>query len=127
MNRKLAVFLVLVSFVMPGLARGVDQADFEVDTTQNLMNLCTAPSSDPLYKEAIHFCHGYLIGAFDYYKAAIEGPGGKRLVCPPNPAPSRNEAITLFLEWAKVHPQYMGDEAVDTEFRFLMEKWPCKR
>jgi len=32
----------------------------------------------------------------------------------------------MFIEWLKTHPQYMGDEAVDTQFRFLMEKWPCK-
>ncbi len=126
MKRTLALLIISVSLMMPGLARGVVQADFEVDTTQNLFNLCTAPVSDPLHKEAIHFCHGYLAGAYDYYKASTGGPDGKRLVCPPNPAPSRNEAIAMFVEWMKTHPQFMGDEAVDTEFRFLMEKWPCK-
>jgi hypothetical protein len=30
------------------------------------------------------------------------------------------------MEWAKEHPQYMGESPVETEFRFLMEKWPCK-
>jgi hypothetical protein len=126
MYRTLAVFFIAAVLVMPGPARAVEQVDFEVDTTQNLINLCTAPTSDPLYREAINFCHGYLEGAYDHYKASLEGPGGKRLVCPPNPAPSRNEAIAMFIEWAKAHPQYMSDEAVDTEFRFLMEKWPCK-
>ena len=43
------------------------------------------------------------------------------------PAPSRNDAIAMFLEWAKVHTQYMGEKPVDTEFRFLIEKWPCKK
>lgn len=126
MYRMLAVFLMAVALMMPAAARAVEKVDFEVDTTQNLINLCTAPPSDPLYREAINFCHGYLVGAFDYYKAALEGPDGKRLVCFPNPPPSRDQAIALFLEWAKAHPQYMKDEAVDTEFRFLMEKWPCK-
>ena len=37
---------------MPGLVRAVEQIDFEVDTTQNLFNLCTTPASDPLQKEA---------------------------------------------------------------------------
>ena len=126
MTRMLAVLFIAVVLLTPGLARGVEQVDFEVDTARNLFNLCTVTSSDPLYKEAINFCHGYLVGAYDYYKAATIGPGGKRLVCPPDPAPSRNDSINMFIEWLKVHPQYMGDEAVDTEFRFLMEKWPCK-
>jgi hypothetical protein len=126
MYRMLAVFFIAVVLMTPGLARGVQQVDFEVDTTQNLMNLCTAPASDPLYKEAMNFCHGYLTGAYDYYKAFLEIPGGKRLVCLPNPPPSQNEAFAMFIEWVKAHPQYLSDEAVDTEFRFLMEKWPCK-
>lgn len=126
MYRKLAVFFIAVILMTPGLARAVEQVDFEVDTTRNLMNLCTVPVTDPLYKEAINFCHGYLVGAYDYYKASTIGPGGKRLVCLTDPAPSRTEAINMFVEWVKTHPQYLGEEAVDTEFRFLMEKWPCK-
>jgi len=126
MTRMLAIVFFTVTLMMPGLSQAVEPADFEVGTARNLFNLCTAAPSDPLYKEAIYFCHGYLVGAYDYYKASTIGPGGKRLVCPPEPAPSRNECITMFIEWLKTHPQYMGDEAVDTQFRFLMEKWPCK-
>ena len=33
----------------------------------------------------------------------------------------------MFVEWAKAHPQYMNELPVETEFRFLMEKWPCKK
>lgn len=126
MTRVLAVVFFAVTLMMPGLSQAVEPVDFAVDTTRNLFNLCTPAPSDPLYKEAINFCHGYLVGAFDYYKASTIGPGGKRLVCPPEPAPSRNECINMFIEWLKVHPQYLTDEAVDTQFRFLMEKWPCK-
>ncbi|MGW8179473.1 MAG: Rap1a/Tai family immunity protein, partial [bacterium] len=66
------------------------------------------------------------VGAFDYYKAANEGPEGEKLVCFPNPEPSRNEAVSMFVDWAKAHPQYMSEAPVETEFRFLMDKWPCK-
>jgi Rap1a immunity proteins len=52
--------------------------------------------------------------------------GRKRLVCFPNPAPSRNEAVAEFVQWAKARPQHMNELPVETEFRFLMEKWPCK-
>jgi hypothetical protein len=90
------------------------------------MNLCTTSPSDPQYKEAINFCHGYLEGAYDFYKAFLEAPGVHRLVCLPDPPPSQNEAFGMFLDWVKAHPQYMGEQAVDTEFRFLAEKWPCK-
>jgi hypothetical protein len=127
MKRKLACLLLAAAFALPGLARAVTDEDFEVKTTQNLMNLCTASANDLRQKEAIHFCHGYLVGAYAYHVAENSGPEGKRLVCFPDPPPSRNEAIGMFLEWVKAHPQHMGEKPVDTEFRFLMEKWPCKR
>lgn len=127
MKRILAVVLFTVTLTVWSSARAVEPVDFEVDTTRNLLNLCAAPPSDPLYREALHFCHGYLVGAYDYYKASGLGSGDKKLFCLPDPPPSRQEAIAMFVEWLKVHPQYWGEEAVDTEFRFLMEKWPCKK
>jgi len=48
------------------------------------------------------------------------------MICVPNPKPSRNEAIVMFIELTKAHHQYMNEKPVETEFRFLMEKWPCK-
>jgi hypothetical protein len=126
MYRVMVVFLVAVILTSPVVVRGVQEVDFHVNTTQNLMNLCTAPRSDPHYKEAINFCHGYLEGAYDFYKAFLEAPGVKRLVCLPDSLPSQNEAFGMFIEWVKAHPQYMGEQAVDTEFRFLTETWPCK-
>ncbi len=122
---KSIVILVLMTFLLPGLAGAVTAGDFQVQTTENIINLCTASPDDPLYHQAINFCHGYLVGAFHYYEASSSGPGGIQLVCAPEPRPSRNAAIDMFIEWAKAHPQYRGEPPVESEFRFLMEKWPC--
>lgn len=69
MHRTLVALFVVGSLVMPSLApaKPVEPVDFEVDTAQNIFNLCTASTSDPLYREAITFCHAYLAGAYDYY------------------------------------------------------------
>lgn len=119
----LSIFLTLPALAMAG---AVSEKDFRAETTQDLINLCTAAPDDPLYSQAINFCHGYLVGAFAYYEAASSGPKGTKLVCPPEPRPSRNEAIKMFIDWVKAQPQYLKDKPVETEFRFLMEKWPCK-
>lgn len=126
MGRKLAIFLLVIALMGPGFAGAVTQEDFQVNTTGNLINLCTAPPSDPLYQAAINFCHGFLVGAYRYYHASNSGPEGDRLVCLPKPPPTRNQAIAAFIGWAKAHPQYMQESPVETEFRFLMEKWPCQ-
>ena len=126
MTPKSIVLLLMIVFLLPGFAGAVTGKDFQAETTEDLLNLCTASADDPLYQQAVNFCHGYLVGAYQYYEAVSSGPKGIDLVCFSNPEPSRNEAIGMFIEWAKAHPQYWEEKPVETEFRFLMEKWPCK-
>ena len=126
MKRKTIILLLAFAILFPGFAAVASEKDFEVQTTENLINLCAAPPDDQLYHQAINFCHGYLVGAFHYYEAAGSGPAGLKLVCLPVPLPSRNDAFAMFVEWVKAHPQYLKETPVETEFRFLMEKWPCK-
>ena len=126
MRSKTIILLLAVGILLPGLAGAVSEKDFEIQTTENLINLCTASQDDPLYHQAVNFCHGFLVGAFRYYEVAGSGPGGLKLVCLPDPPPSRNESFDKFVEWVKSNPQYWKENAVETEFRFLMQKWPCK-
>lgn len=128
MNRRILMFLLTVALLVPSVAgAGVTEKDFEIDTAKNLLNLCAVQADDPLQKEAIHLCYGFLLGAYAYHLAENSGKDGKLLVCLPKPEPTRNESVAMFVEWLKAHPQYNDDEAVEAEFRFLTEKWPCKR
>ena len=127
LSRTLILLLFGAVLAVPGVAGAVTDGDFEVKTTRNLLNLCTVSTDDPRYKEALHFCHGFLVGAYQYYLATLAGPNVKPLVCPPDPPPTRNAAIAAFIGWAQAHPQYMSEAPVETEFRFLTETYPCKR
>ena len=126
MRKKTIILLLTIGFLLPGFAGAVSEKDFEIQSTENLINLCTVAPDDPLYHQAINFCHGFLVGAYRYFEAAESGPTGVKLFCEPDPPPSRNESFAMFVEWVKAHPQYMKERAVETEFRFLMETWPCK-
>jgi hypothetical protein len=126
MRRMTIILLIAVAISFPVYAVAANEKDFEVQTTENLINLCTVSPDDPLYHQAVNFCHGYLVGAFHYYEAAGSGPGGLKLVCLPDPPPSRNDTIDMFIEWVRAHPQHWKEKPVETEFRFLMQKWPCK-
>lgn len=122
----IAVLAMLVMATAgPALSAGLNVENFEVKTTKNLLDLCTTVPEDPLYAQAIHFCHGYLVGAYHYYHASVSGPNAVPIVCMPEKRPTRNETIQMFIEWAKAHPQYWNEMPVETEFRFLTEKWPC--
>jgi hypothetical protein len=118
------VFASLAGLAAPAFGAVTDD-DFMVRTTANLVNLCAVRPDDPRAKEAIQMCHGYLIGAFHYETAELAP--NERLVCLPQQAPTRNEGVAMFVDWAKAHPQYMNELPVETQFRFLTATWPCKK
>lgn len=86
-SRALILLLLGAALAVPGVAGAVTDGDFEVKTTRNLLNLCTVSTDDVRYKEALHFCHGFLVGAYQYYLATLAGPNATPLVCPPDPRP----------------------------------------
>ncbi len=128
MIRKSIVLATLAVFLLPGLAAAgsVTEKDFVAETTRDLLNLCAASPDDPRYQQAINFCHGYLIGAYHFHQAMAAGPTGTRLVCMPDPEPSRNEEIARLVKWVQAHPEYLDESPVETEFRYLMQRFPCQ-
>ncbi len=124
--KQLTPFLWLVLFFSGTANANVTEEDFVAKKTQNLINLCTASPQDPHYRDAIHFCQGYLVGAFHYYQAETQDKEDEKFLCFPEPKPSRNETIDQFISWAGNHPEYLNEMPVETEFRFLTEKFPCK-
>jgi len=128
MDLKKALKPLLFSWLLiPGFASAVTPGDFEVNTTKDLIDLCTTSSEDPKYQAAIHFCHGYLVGAYHYHAASKNTAESSQLVCFPKPMPSRNTAIAKVIFWAQEHPEYMTETPVETEFRALADIWPCKK
>jgi hypothetical protein len=118
--------LLLVGLAWPATAQTVTAEKFLVRTTADLVALCAPAPSDPLAVQAIHFCHGYLVGAFQYHVSDNAGNPSKK-ICLPNPPPDRNAAVAQFVGWANANPQYMGEPPVETEFRFIEATWPCRR
>jgi Rap1a immunity proteins len=125
--RRCAWIIGLAVCLWPFLTQGAVREEFLVRTTQDYVRVCSTNPNDPLYAAAIGFCHGFAVGAYQYYLAQTAGPLGTPSVCPPEPPPPRTETLSVFVAWAQTHPQYMGERPVDSLFRFLTEKWPCRR
>ena len=69
MRHRMISLLFVMVLLLPAVAGAVDVKDFEAKTTKSIINLCTVSPDDPLYQQAINFCHGYLVGAYHYYEA----------------------------------------------------------
>lgn len=119
---------VLAITMWPLCSEALTRDDFLVRTTQDLVKLCTASENEPLYQAGIGFCHGYAVGAYHYYQSATtKGAEQKGFVCFPEPPPTREEAIKMFVAWAKEDQQSRNERPVDSMFRFLESKFPCRR
>jgi len=120
--RKSFGWVMTWALLVPVAVGAVDTEDFQVKDAQDLVDVCTTPQTDPLYEPAMGFCHGYAVGAWQYYEAA-----GRKFLCVPTPRPSRRQAIDGFIDWAAKHSQYMQEGAVQTLFKYLAEAYPCTK
>jgi hypothetical protein len=109
-----------------GASAGITRESFVVTKTRDLVVLCSVPESDPLYLAAVGFCHGYFIGAQQYHQRVTPSEQPK-VICLPQPAPSREELIQQYVAWSSTHPQYDNDSPIDTVIRFLAENWICPK
>lgn len=116
-----------VTAAWPVGAMAVTQDNFHARTTGDLVALCDAPASDPMRVAAIHFCEGFMVGAYQYHEAERMGPKGQRLFCLPASGVTLDQAIGMFVSWAKDNPQYMQEKPVDSLTRFAMATWPCRK
>ncbi|MGH6950829.1 MAG: Rap1a/Tai family immunity protein [Vitreimonas sp.] len=130
MRRSLTLygaFLVgaLLLFGSSLTARAATTEHFMVRTTSDLVALCETQPGQENYVAAIHFCEGYASGAYQYYLAIAHHSPTSRYVCPPDPPPSRDQAITGFVGWARANPSAMSEPAVESLFRYLSATHPC--
>lgn len=123
MKARLAILGAALA-LWPLSAMAVTQENFHARTTQDLVELCSAGPSDPMRDAAIHFCHGYLLGAYHYHIS--DATATNPIVCWPNPAPSRDQAVRAFIDWARANRQYWNERGVDTMARWLDATYPCR-
>jgi Rap1a immunity proteins len=122
---------VILVFVAAGMwfleAEAVTREDFLMQTTQDLVDVCSVKPGEPNYEGALGFCYGYVEGAFDYYMALAAASAENAFICLPAPPPVRADVIQWFLAWARENPRYMNEAPVEGFFRFLQATWPCRR
>jgi hypothetical protein len=126
-RRLIALAALAATVVAPVVTAEVTRENFLMRSGQDLAALCGAGTSDPYFERALSFCHGYLVGSYDFYKGTSAGRPSRQLVCLPKPPPARYEVALQFVEWARRNPRDASESAVDALYRFAALTWPCKR
>lgn len=104
----------------------VSQSDFQAETTANLVSLCGAAATDPLYTAAQNFCHGYAVATYRMIAAQQAATRSKRrLFCLPSPQPTRDQAIAAFVQWASARPKTLASPPGDGIVEYLATQYPC--
>ena len=122
--RLVLIAIMILASVVPAAA--ITSAEFQLRSGADIVALCATPASDPLYTAAVHMCHGFGAGTYQTIMAMTRNEKVAPVICPPDPAPSRNEIVGRFLEWARRNPQYLTDPAVETVGRFFITEFPCR-
>ncbi len=124
---KLAAVALAITAASGARAAPVTQDDFQLATTANLVSLCSATDTDPLYTAAKNFCHGFAVGT--YRALMIEEAAARakhKLVCMPATQPTREQAISGFVSWASGRPATLASSPTDGIAEYFASQYPCK-
>jgi Rap1a immunity proteins len=111
--------------LVPVAAHAATEANFNANSTGDLVALCSATPDDGIGTAALNFCEGYFQGAVTVEMLNMSPEGGRKLFCLPNPPPSRVQAMSAFVGWARAAPDRMSQSPTDGLFHFLSERFPC--
>ena len=119
-----AVTLMLVGSATAQDA-GFGMEDFQVDTSQDLLDICTVEPSHESHWEAQAYCLGYLRGGYDFHQALASGPEYEPITCPTEDV-SLRDAVDVFVAYVRANPDRLAARPMDTVFRAISGRWPCE-
>ena len=128
MRRRL--WIPATALCLAGLAssaHAVTQDDFLLRNTGDLVNLCSAPSNDPLATAAVNFCEGFGLGVFRVLDETEAAHKRRQIFCMPSQMPTRTQAMMAFVQWAKASPDRLAMPPTDGIATFLSQQYPCPR
>lgn len=120
--------LMTMAVAAPDAVGATTEEDFTLNTTRDLVDLCSATPDDPLHDQAKELCLGYVAGVahLHRYLVAQKRLAGGPVACPTQTV-SRDAFAREFVAWANAHTQYMNDPAIDTIARAASDKYPCAK
>jgi hypothetical protein len=98
--------------------------DFTLDSSEDLLDVCTVEPTHASHFESMAFCYGFFQGAIHYHGSLTRGPNYAPIICNTEPVSVR-QVVSVFVTYAQANPQHLAEPAMDTAIRALAEQWPC--
>ena len=113
----------------PGMAGAtVEKEDFDLNTTAQLLDVCSVAPKSPFAVQAMNFCLGFIEGAAHYHDHVSASKDMGRIICPP-PGATRADARVIFVNWADANRSdkaVMESNALVGLISAAIDKWPCQ-
>ena len=103
---------------------GLTIEDFQLDSAQELLEICTLESAHPDHQTALGFCYGFISGGGHFHRALSDGPDFDPIACPPQEV-THEEVVKVFAAYSRDNPQYMEEPPMEVLFRAAVAEWPC--
>ena len=127
----------LLQFAAVGLAMAVasdaraaplTQDNFQLKTTADLVALCGADQTDPLYTAAVNYCHGFAVGTYRMLELEDAASRNKRKgVCLQQSGMTRSEAIGKFVAWAGENAKALDTPPTEGFGEFVLQAFACQK
>jgi hypothetical protein len=120
---------LLLTAATPLTSFAVEQADFDLETTKDLYDLCVVKADNPNYLPAHWACKAFIKGAVQYHDGVSDKDHLARLICYPE-ATTIEDGQAAFATWAAANQnntKYMKELPVIGLVRALSAKYPCSK
>ena len=107
-----------------GSSEGYSIEDLRMNTTADLVDVCTIEAGHADYTAALAFCYGFVDGVAHYDHAIAKLAVIEDIVCTPANV-TRKQAVAVFIEYIAANPQYGAEPPIDGLVRALVAEWPC--
>ncbi len=118
----------LAAVLVSHSAIAVQDEDLDLDTTEDLYQVCSVQPGAAEYVAASFACRGFIEGAVQYHDAVSDRKHLKRLICYPKTA-TVADGRAAFVAWAERNlgsARLMDELPVIGLVRALADKYPCK-
>jgi hypothetical protein len=127
MRKTLIGAAMVAACLLPGLARAVEQQDFEVRNAGQLANLCAAKPGERDGVAGLNFCHGFTQAVVDMKLTQERASNQPRSICFPKPVPKRSATLDEFVTWVRAQPERLKAPPSEAFLRFMGERFPCSK